>query len=128
MRWKTAIWKVPAYGLAALFALIIAWATLLEVLPWRVLYSSDIRAGNAIIADVERFRKEHGRLPDSHNPDEVTALGFELRANYYPDYRRYGDEYEIEYFEGFDGPYIIYSSKSKEWRYEVAVTVPAPEY
>jgi hypothetical protein len=128
MQWKTAIWKVPAYALAALCALIIAWVTLLAVLPWWVLYSSDIRAGNTIIANVEQFRREHGHLPDKHNPDEVAALGFELRVDYYPDYRHYGDEYEIEYFEGFDGPFIIYSSKLKEWRYEIAVTVPATEY
>jgi hypothetical protein len=79
----------------------------------------EITEGNAIIANIEQFRREHGRLPDENKPDEVTALGFELRTGYHPDYRPTGSEYEIGYYFGFDGPYIIYSSKMKEWRCEL---------
>ena len=113
----------PAYSLGAVLLLICVWAicvwgtlTLLEVLPWRVRYWSDMRAGNAIIAKVEQFRGDHGRLPNRDNIDEVNALGFTFPVDYSPDYRAFGDEYEIEYMEGFDGPYIAYSSKLKEWQ------------
>ena len=121
MRWKTALWTVPAYTAAAIAALIVALVLLklFNVLPWRLEYWMEITAGNAIIAKVEQFRIEHGRLPDENKPDEVTALGFELRTGYHPDYRPMGTEYEIEYYIGFDGPQIIYSSKMKEWRCEL---------
>src|SRR5262245_50649763 len=108
---QTAIWKVPAYAFAVFLVVAIAWITLPAVLPWQVRYLGDIRAGNAIIANIEQFRREHGRLPDRDNTDEVNALGFTFPIDYFPDYRAFGDEYQIDYMEGFEGPYIVYSSK-----------------
>jgi len=109
-------WKVLAYCVGAALLLICVWAALLALLPWQARYWSDIRAGNAIVANVEQFRREHGRLPDRDNTDEVNALGFTFPIDYIPDYHAFGDEYEIEYMEGFEGPYIAYSSKLNEWR------------
>jgi hypothetical protein len=114
MCWKTALRRVLAYTTVAVAAVIVVF----NVLPWRAAYWMDISEGNAIIANIEQFRIEHSRLPDENKPDEVTALGFELRTGYQPDYRPMGSEYEIEYYIGFDGPRIIYSSKAKEWRCE----------
>ena len=119
MQMKTALWKVPLYSAAALFILVAVWLALVVYLPWQILYWPEIRAADAIIANVEQFRREHGRLPDENKPDEVTALGFELRVGYYPDYRPSGDEYEVVYYFGFDGPRLAYSSKTKTWRCEL---------
>jgi hypothetical protein len=122
MRWKTALWKVPAYAVAVVFAVMIVASvalSLLIALPWQAKYWLDIRAGTTIIANVEQFRRSHSRLPDETKPDELIALGFELGAGYHPEYRSMGSEYEIEYYQGFDGPRIIYSSRAKQWRCEL---------
>jgi hypothetical protein len=118
---KTPRRMAPVYAAAALASVIAAMLALRlsNVLPCRLVYLMEIKAGNALIAKVEQFRVEHGRLPDEKKPDEVTALGFELRAGYHPDYRSMGTEYEIGYYFRFDGPNIIYSSTTKDWRCEL---------
>jgi hypothetical protein len=88
----------------------------LPYLPWKLVYSSEISQGNEIVAKIEDFRRQYHRLPDSDRPEQLTALGFELGIGYKPEYRPLGpDAYEIEYYIGFDGPRIIYSSKTKQW-------------
>jgi hypothetical protein len=116
MRWKTALWRVPAY--ASVVVVVLVFAGVFRLGPWRLAFWMEITAGNAIIAKIERFRVEHGRLPDPDKHDEDTALGFELRTNYYPDYLPMSTEYEIVYDIGFDGPRIVYSSSTKGWRCE----------
>jgi len=121
MRWKVTLWKMPAYIVAVFAIMNVGWCalSLFNVLPWQVEHWLDIKAAHAIIANVEQFRSAHGRLPDYNNPDELIALGFELRVGYHPDYRPTGSEFEIEYYYGFDGPRIIYSSETKKWRCEL---------
>jgi hypothetical protein len=83
-------------------------------------YRSEMRHGDRIVGEIEHFREVHARLPDPARPDELLPLGFKLRISYQPEYRLTGDnDYEIEYYIGFDGPRIIYSSATRQWRCEL---------
>jgi hypothetical protein len=127
--WKNRrlLWQVPAFAFAAYVLAIAAWMALsapglTEILPWKLRYWTwwDLREGAVIVANVERFRLEHGRLPDAYNTGELVGLGFEDNAvATNPLYSVDGGEYEIRYVEGFDGPYIVYSSRLKEWYCEL---------
>ena len=124
MRWKTALWKAPAFTLGACAAVVFIWgaSSLFGILPWEFQYWNwmDIKSGNAIIANLEQFHREHGRLPDQYNQSEMAALGFEPNAvAYNPLFSAQGSDYEITYVHGFDGPYIVYSSHTKKWRCEL---------
>jgi hypothetical protein len=124
---RQAWWRAPVIAAGVSALAIAAWIVLslpgiTEVLPWRLRFWNwmTLRDGAAIVANVERFRQEHGRLPDASNGGELSALGFELGAvAEYPLYSVQGGGYEITYVEGFDGPYIVYSSSAKEWRCEL---------
>lgn len=113
-----ALWRVFKQVTAACIGLVAVWIFLAftHLLPWKLEYRAEMSAGNVLIAKIENFRKEHGRLPDAEKPQEIVPLGFELRTGYHPDYKVAGDYYEITYVFGFDGPYIVYSSRTKQWR------------
>jgi hypothetical protein len=112
----TAIWAVPL----AVGALIVVWSALLPFLPWKVVYWGEMRQGDALVSNIESFRKKNARLPNPEKTEELVSLGFEVRVGYYPEYRLAGGgEYEIEYYIGFDGPRIIYSSNTRQWHCEL---------
>ena len=127
MRKRQLWWKAPLLASGAFVLGIAAWMVLsmpgiTEVLPWRLRFWNwmALREGSAIVANVERFRREHGRLPDESNDGELAPLGFEPGGvAAYPLYSVRRTEYEIRYVEGFDGPYVVYSSRLKEWRCEL---------
>lgn len=103
-------------GLVAIAALM-CWIVLVKFLPWNVLYWSDMREGDYLIAKVEKFRTRNGRLPNPAQPEEMVGLGFkDLSIEYRPDFKPVGsNDYELVYQSGFDGPYIKYSSLTKQW-------------
>jgi hypothetical protein len=104
-----------------LLVLLVLWGAAIRLLPWNVLYSSEMMRGDELVLNIENFRKQHGRLPNSEKTEEVVSLGFELLASYYSIYRPTGEgaSYEVEYYVGFDGPRIIYSSNTKQWHCEL---------
>ncbi len=87
------------------------------LLPWNVRYWNDTWTGDRIISKIEAFRREHGRLPNSHNTEEMVPLGFEdALVDYRPEYEPVGrNAYQITYVEGLDGPNIVYSSITRQW-------------
>jgi hypothetical protein len=89
-------------------------------LPWTLAYWSEIKQGDQLVSKIESFRGRHARLPNPEKTEELLPLGFELRIGYHPEYRLTGSKaYELEYYIGFDGPRIIYSSSTKQWRCEL---------
>ena len=112
----TALWVVP---LAAV-VLLVGWILVFPYLPWKVAYWSEMNQGDRIVSKIESFREQYARLPNPEKTEELLALGFELQVGYRPEYRIVGSNaYEIEYYIGFDGPRIIYSSITKQWRCEL---------
>ena len=111
-----AVWAVPL----AVGALLVGWLLVFPHLPWTVAYWSEIRQGNQLASKIESFRERHARLPNPEKTEELLSLGFELRVGYHPEYRLMGSNaYELEYYIGFDGPRIIYSSNTKQWHCEL---------
>ena len=97
-----------------------AWLLMLPRVPWTFVYAREINQGNALAAKIEDFRKHHGRLPDPDNTAELLSLGFEIRMNCHPHYKRIGDDrYELAYAVGFGGTNIIYASGDGQWRCEL---------
>ena len=87
-----------------------------RILPWRFFYADEIRAGSAIVENIDRYAQDNGRLPDPGNIDEMKQLGFTLLIGYRPAYAQTGkNDFEIEYFIGFDDPAIKYSSVDRRW-------------
>jgi hypothetical protein len=119
-KFKTVIWAVPLAAATLILLWIVFVIVALPYLPWRFVYSSEIHRGNKIISKIEDFRNQYHRLPNLEKTEEMTPLGFELLIGYRPEFRPFGDDaYEIEYYIGFDGPRIIYSSKAKQWHCEL---------
>lgn len=115
-RLLAALWITPV----VVGGLLLAWAVIVSLLPWNFAYWSELRQGNTLVKNIESFKTKNARLPNPDNVEEVLALGFELRVDYYPQYRITStNNYELEYYIGFDGPQIIYSSRDKQWRCEL---------
>jgi hypothetical protein len=117
---RRTVWAVPLAALALLPLLWIVGIVALPYLPWKLVYACEIRQGNEIVSKIEDFRQRYRRLPDPDDTEAMSALGFELIIGYRPAYRSVGQEaYELEYYVGFDGPRIIYSSTTRQWSCEM---------
>ncbi len=79
---------------------------------------SDIDFGNQLISHIETYKLENGKLPETDDWKTLTALGFKIElTGTKPAYTKIDDEnYELVYLEGFDGPYLLWNSKTKEWK------------
>ena len=57
-------------------------------------------------------------LPEDDDWDSLGQLGFELgNFGIRPDYTKLNeDEFELVYPDGFDGPYLMFNSKSGQWK------------
>lgn len=86
-------------------------------LPVSINRSSDIRFGNRIIANIESYRLKNG-LPNSDDWELLKKLGFRDYGDFIiPDYEKISDtHYELVFIEGFDGPYLLWTSKDKIWK------------
>jgi hypothetical protein len=74
--------------------------------------------GNRIISRIEEYRQREGHLPDSKDDSVMGKLGFELRVDWHPYYEQLdATNFRIIFFEGFDGPYWFFESKTKTWIY-----------
>ena len=83
--------------------------------------------GNRIISEIEHFRTREGHLPDPGNSSLMRSLGFEWREGWHPEFESFdGSAYRLTFFDGFDGPYWYYESKSNQWtqRYPTGPTMP----
>lgn len=88
----------------------------LGVLVW----SDDEQTQVERIADrIEEFQKRYGHLPNPDHVEEMQALGFELQVGWHPDFVPLNEtEYELWLYYGFDGPHMVYNSRTKTWREE----------
>ena len=81
--------------------------------------NADRRNADQIIAKIEDYRRQEGRLPDPDDHSLMKSLGFELGGvGWHPDYQPLEPaSYRITLLKGFDGPYWIYESQSASWRF-----------
>lgn len=85
-------------------------------LPTEIARKSDIKHGNQLIATIENYKNTNNKLPYTNDWQTLEKLGFNKNESANPVYS--SDEngnYELVYFDGFDGPYLLWKSKEKKW-------------
>jgi len=87
-------------------------------LPFEITRKSDIKFGNELIQKIENYKKEFSELPLDNDWELFEQLGFRMEMlGTSPSYSKITNtEYELIYFEGFDGPYLLYNSEEKRWK------------
>jgi hypothetical protein len=77
----------------------------------------DIKLANKIIEKVDRYREVNG-LPDRHDWETLKQFGFTIDGDVWkPQYEKINDiTYELVFVEGFDGPYLLWTSSDRKWK------------
>ena len=104
--------------LIILTILIILFGLIYFNLPTEITRKSDIEFGNKIVENIKEYQKLNNTSPESDNWETLAKFGFinEMLGTK-PAYEKINDnEFELIYLEGFDGPYLLYNSKSKKWK------------
>ncbi len=86
-------------------------------LPFEITRKSDINFGNELAVKIEQFKKENNELPKTDDWKNLEELGFKIEMlGTDPSYQKINEnEFELIFLEGFDGPYLMYNCKSKNW-------------
>ena len=86
-------------------------------LPFTINRYSDIKLGNKIIDQIETYRKTND-LPESNDWETLKKFGFIDHIDFLePEYQKLNDnDYQLIFIEGFDGPYLMWTSKDKKWK------------
>ena len=102
-------------------SLLLAGAVILYViwlnLPPTINRYTDIRSGNRIIEKIDKYKAVNG-LPDRHDWETLKQFGFTVDGDVWsPQYEKINsDTYELIFVEGFDGPYLLWTSTDRKWR------------
>jgi len=76
-----------------------------------------VKEGSILIEKVEKYKKEHGKLPES-----VKDLGLIPEMDEGPYYKKTDSSNYIIYFNiGLDNDQFIYYSKSKRWKHTTSI-------
>jgi hypothetical protein len=86
-------------------------------LPLTIIRSNDISLGEKIIKNIESYQKVNG-LPDDNDWETLRKFGFRDKIDFLqPEYRKLDAEnFELIFVEGFDGPYLMWTSMEREWK------------
>lgn len=86
-------------------------------LPFEITRKADIDFGNELVSKIEYFGKENNKLPETDDWKVLDELGFKTEMlGTEPTYQKINEmEFELIFLEGFDGPYLMYNSKSNNW-------------
>jgi hypothetical protein len=109
--------KKIALGILTIFILIVGGYFIWWNLPLSINRSSDIKLGEQIIENIESYQKQNG-LPDNNDWEKLRKFGFKDKINFLqPEYRKLNEnEFELVYVEGFDGPYLMWTSTERKWK------------
>jgi hypothetical protein len=73
--------------------------------------SAQSREGRFLVEEIEKFRKDHGRLPDSRDELDVTFEGEQFAF-----YEQKGPDWYIVWYREKSGKAMEYDSQSRRWR------------
>ena len=93
-------------------------------LPTTINRYQDIQFANKIIAKIDKYKTTNG-LPDSYDWKTLKRFGFKIDGDVWtPQYHRINnDTYELVFVEGFDGPYLLWTSSERKWKVDMP-TIP----
>jgi hypothetical protein len=107
--------KALIISISVIIAIILS-VTIYWNLPIEITRKSDIKFGNELIQKIEDYKKINQKLPENNDWQTLEKLGFKKDEAANPVYA--SDEngnYEFVYFEGFDGPYLMWNSQERKW-------------
>lgn len=109
--------KKVVFGILTFFVLVIGAYFIWWNLPLTINRSSDINLGEQIIKNIESYQKQNG-LPDNNDWETLRKFGFRDKIDFLqPEYRKLSDDnFELIFVEGFDGPYLMWTSTEKKWK------------
>jgi len=110
---KKAIYILISIFILSIVSLIIYWN-----LPFEITRKSEINYGNTLIENINKYKIQNNKLPGNDDWKTLRKIGFKIEIlGTNPSYETNGnDEYEIIFLEGFDGPYLMWNSKEKNWK------------
>jgi hypothetical protein len=88
------------------------------MLPIEITRRNDIKFGNELIIKIQDYKNKNSHLPLNYDDKTLEQLGFKIEMlGTEPSYLKISEnEYQLIFYEGFDGPYLLYNSKSKKWK------------
>lgn len=104
-------------GILTFFVLTIGAYFIWLSLPLTINRSSDINLGEQLIKNIESYQKQNG-LPDNNDWETLRNFGFRDKIDFLqPEYRKLDDSnFELIFIEGFDGPYLMWTSTERIWK------------
>lgn len=86
-------------------------------LPLTINRRTDIKLGEEIIKNIETYKKQNG-LPDNNDWEALRKFGFRDKIDFLqPEYNKLDDSnFELIFIEGFDGPYLMWTSIDRQWK------------
>lgn len=106
------------YTIFSTLLLIVILFLIYRNIPFKFTRSNDIRLGNKLIENINSYQSKFKKIPKNDDWKTLQDLGFKIEMmGTTPSYEsNQNDEYELIFFEGFDGPYLIWNSKEKRWK------------
>lgn len=106
-------------GIIIFLALIGVGFLVLYNLPLEITHRTEIKRGNKLIENIEKYINETGEIPESNNWETLRSIGFtdgEMETAY-PEINRPNDStYELVFTIGFDPPYLMWNSRERIWK------------
>lgn len=89
-------------------------------LPLDITHESDIKLGNKLIENIDLYKIQNNKVPDYDDMKTLEQLGFKIEIlGSNPSYVcNQKGEYEIVFVKDFDGPYLMWNSKEKKWKFD----------
>lgn len=109
--------KKIVLGILTIIILTIGGYILWWNLPLKINRKTDIKLGEQIIKKIETYKSENG-LPDNNDWETLRKFGFRDKIDFLqPEYRKLDDSnFELIFIEGFDGPYLMWTSTERIWK------------
>lgn len=109
--------KKIVIGILTIIILTIGGYILWWNLPLTINRKTDIKLGEQIIKNIETYKSQNG-LPDNNDWETLRKFGFRDKTDFLqPEYRKLDDSnFELIFIEGFDGPYLMWTSTERIWK------------
>ena len=108
--------KVVSILILFIVLTLISWIIYIN-LPVEIARKADIIYGSELTKKIDEYYEANQVLPESNDWETLEKIGFEFQDWVcIPEYSKINEtEYELIFVEGFDAPYLLYNSKTKQW-------------